>query len=483
MAAPAATFDSRIRALPRAAPRDPLPARILSFATFATLVVLLANSTSQWSAVRSRWPTLLFWLALILLVNLFPIGIGKMILTLDTPILLAVAVSEPPLGAALIAFIGSIDVREFRRAVSLSQAVFNRAQIGLCIFVAAHAFRLISGELHPSILGLVGMAAAVASEFVGNVALVSLHQRFLTGTPFPAVLRGMARGERILFLSVYLGYGVMGLILALLSQRVGLWTAATFVVPILVAREAIIRFSGLQRALQELQERELLVRDMCSKIVDERRDERARVAGELHDGLLQTLFEAQQLVSYLKNKRNDETKWQARLDELGNLAAVASNQLRGVIRDLKASPLGRGGLVPTLRSFMSDVRLEHAVRIQSTLPTECTLPEDVQVVIYQVAREAILNAVRHSETSMLCVDLKESDNGIELVVKDRGRGFVAADVDRTAHFGLGLMEERLRSVGGILKLDSQPGTGTSVTAFVPCSLGQSDLRIAKEPPT
>jgi two-component system sensor histidine kinase UhpB len=98
-------------------------------------------------------------------------------------------------------------------------------------------------------------------------------------------------------------------------------------------------------------------------------------------------------------------------------------------------------------------------------PTLQELPAEVQVVIYRVAQEALVNAARHSGATHVEVNLERHDFYVCLLVTDNGRGFAFADEGK----GLGLsgMRERALLVGGSLEIDSSPGKGTSVRLEVP----------------
>ena len=89
----------------------------------------------------------------------------------------------------------------------------------------------------------------------------------------------------------------------------------------------------------------------------------------------------------------------------------------------------------------------------------------MQLVVYRVAQEALVNAARHSGASHVDVTLERCDGRVRLVVADDGSGFAFAQQGK----GLGLdgMRERALLVGGALQVDSRPGKGTTVRLEVP----------------
>ena len=97
--------------------------------------------------------------------------------------------------------------------------------------------------------------------------------------------------------------------------------------------------------------------------------------------------------------------------------------------------------------------------------------EQVHFVLYQVAREAMLNASRYSKSSVIRVELFPEANELRLFVSDEGLGFDADRIDAQNHFGLQFMKERIEAIGGRLTIDSRLGKGTVVGVSVPVTGG------------
>ena len=93
------------------------------------------------------------------------------------------------------------------------------------------------------------------------------------------------------------------------------------------------------------------------------------------------------------------------------------------------------------------------------------LPSDVETALYRIVQEALTNIVKHAQASTVSIVLARSALAITAVIEDDGRGFTPGD----GGDGLGLlgMGERLALLGGKLKLESSPGSGTTIVAEVP----------------
>jgi signal transduction histidine kinase len=100
-------------------------------------------------------------------------------------------------------------------------------------------------------------------------------------------------------------------------------------------------------------------------------------------------------------------------------------------------------------------------------PLPAALSEDTALCLFRVAQEALNNVARHAGARMATVRLREADGGLLLAVSDDGVGFEPASTGKGMHLGLAGMRERLRLVDGSLDIESAPGQGTTIVAWVP----------------
>ncbi|HEX7540040.1 MAG TPA: ATP-binding protein, partial [Syntrophales bacterium] len=101
------------------------------------------------------------------------------------------------------------------------------------------------------------------------------------------------------------------------------------------------------------------------------------------------------------------------------------------------------------------------------------LNPDVKTILYQVFRELLHNVVKHSKAQNAHVKIVEKNGHFHLKVTDDGLGFVPQTIGAPSAeggFGLYSIRERLLAIGGSLEINSDPGTGTVVTAILPVAL-------------
>jgi two-component system sensor histidine kinase UhpB len=240
--------------------------------------------------------------------------------------------------------------------------------------------------------------------------------------------------------------------------------------PLLLARQMFFRTQALEEATKELQDREVVLRALSNRMAEERQDERKAIAGYLHDDLAQVLYRmALHLdISEKHLEKGDPSKLQGELSALRGSRDRAMELVRALIKDLHRSPLGREGLTEALNSYALEVQKDTGVRMETRLQ-EAPMAPPVQLLCYHVAREAVMNAVKHAEASTITISLEPTIDGARLEVGDNGKGFDVEEGEPEGHYGLTMMKERAQVSGGTFRIESTRGRGTKVMAEFPTS--------------
>jgi signal transduction histidine kinase len=411
----------------------------------------------------------LFWVVVIGIVELLHVQVWRSIqVSMGVPLLMATAFLYRPEIACLIGFLSSSDPREWRREVSPTRALFNRSQVALSVLAASAVFHLLNGNVNTLSGALRGAPAAVLVDFLVNTTLVSLLVSLLQRTSVREVRRRLRIGSAQEFLISYMGLGLLGVLLARLFD-VGWWAVAVFVLPLLLARQMFFRTRALEDATEELKDREVVLRALSNRMAEERQDERMQIAGYLHDDLAQILYRMSLQIDIAERKleRGDDGA-EKELESLRATKDRALSVIRALIRDLHRSPLGRAGLEEALRSYCLDVEKDTGMRVHSRFQ-QVEMPPPIQLLCYHIAREAVMNAVKHAEPTNIRVQVEPTDDGARLTVSDDGKGFDPDQGSPEGHYGLTMMRERAQVAGGTLEIDSRPEQGTIVTAEFPTS--------------
>ena len=176
---------------------EPIGFRLLGLGLF--LLVLLILGTAAVSGSQ-HLPTsigeLFLWTALVAAASVVPLtSRDGPSLVIDLPVLLGAGFLFGPVFAGFVGLIGCVDIREFRREVSVSRALLNRAQISLSVMVAALVFQGIGGQLGVWPWAAFAGLLALTADCVVNYSLVALATSLLNRRPILDVLGEMSVGQ------------------------------------------------------------------------------------------------------------------------------------------------------------------------------------------------------------------------------------------------------------------------------------------------
>ncbi len=197
------------------------------------------------------------------------------------------------------------------------------------------------------------------------------------------------------------------------------------------------------------------------RIVTAADEARRRIERDLHDGAQQRLVQAVVALKLAQRKLDDGSAGAAEL--LGQaLEAMesANEELRDLARGIHPAVLSRGGLRPALELVAERSPIPVSLGVNTG-----RLPENMEVTIYFVVSEALVNATKHSGASAVKVAVERTDDRVRVSIDDDGVG--GADPNRGS--GLVGMKDRVEAVGGTLSVQSPPGAGTHLTAELPVS--------------
>jgi signal transduction histidine kinase len=215
------------------------------------------------------------------------------------------------------------------------------------------------------------------------------------------------------------------------------------------------------------------IRDLSRRLLGEQEAERARIARELHDDINQQLA----ILSIdLDGLRSDQLQAHSakRLSRALETTQGISTSVRELSHRLHPSKLRLIGLVAAIDGLRRDLSPPHQPIAFDHRDVPAEIDQNVALLLYRVAQEALANAVKHSDAGHISVDLTGGPSGVALTITDDGKGF---DVNGPPNGGLGLisMTERVESVGGVLEIHATPASGTRVRVTVPIQASESAL--------
>jgi signal transduction histidine kinase len=202
--------------------------------------------------------------------------------------------------------------------------------------------------------------------------------------------------------------------------------------------------------------------------------ERHRIARDLHDSVSQTLFTLGLHTEIAKHEvaRIENAPVGPLADAIGEVAELARGallEMRASIFDLRGGAVAEQGLVAALAAHGAGLAVRHDVRVGVDGPSErLPLDPDHEELLFRIGQEAVTNAVKHSGSAAVSVQVAVEPAAVDLTVRDDGAGF---DPDRSysGHLGLELMRARASEAGGRLTIESAPGAGTTVRVRFPAA--------------
>jgi signal transduction histidine kinase len=192
---------------------------------------------------------------------------------------------------------------------------------------------------------------------------------------------------------------------------------------------------------------------------------RRRIERDLHDGIQQRLVS---LGLELRLAQSVAPAWLPELEtEIGRVAgelnAVVAD-LREIAQGIHPAILSDGGLRPALRTLGRRAAVDIEVNVDvDPIPR---LPEPIEVAAYYVVSEALTNATKHAQASVVSVAVTERGDSLHLSIRDDGVG--GADPARGS--GLIGLRDRAEALGGSLEVSSPPGAGTLIIVELPLQL-------------
>ncbi len=218
-----------------------------------------------------------------------------------------------------------------------------------------------------------------------------------------------------------------------------------------------------------------LARAHRQSLMEQDRQQR-ELAQSLHDGPVQQLLGVGYQLATLQGTERQSTAAGAIRTEV----LVAIDQLRDAIGILRPPGLLELGLAAALRDYVA--RMQRAAPdgrpclLLRLAACEAHLPSEVSICLFRCVQEALRNALRHAQASLVVIGLRIEDEQVHLIVRDDGCGFKAprylSELAQANHFGLLGLAERVEWLGGVLEIQSRPGEGTLISVTLPVSLAE-----------
>jgi PAS domain S-box-containing protein len=250
-------------------------------------------------------------------------------------------------------------------------------------------------------------------------------------------------------------------------------------VPRIEPEGTFVGYIGSCIDISDRKETEQLLLGLSGRLITMQEEERKYIARELHDDLSQRLallsIELEQLH---QNPRLSMRELHQKLSDPLKQISEISSDIHQISHRLHPSKLDNLGLVAATAGFCRELSKQKGIRVEfADRDVPMAIPSEVALCLYRVAQEALQNVVKHSGALLAHVEMTGAPDGIYLRISDSGVGFDPREPGIASGLGMVSMRERLRLVGGNLHIDSEPGQGTRVEAWVPL---ESSVRMEEQ---
>jgi PAS domain S-box-containing protein len=223
------------------------------------------------------------------------------------------------------------------------------------------------------------------------------------------------------------------------------------------------------RAEDALRESREELRQLALASQSVREQEKSRIARELHDELAQSLtalkMDAAWLREHLPPGEEPLVKKLSDIELLLDGTVAATRRISSDLRPLVLDDLGLG---PAVEWLIQKFTERNGIACELELgPPDLELQDPYATAVFRILQESLTNAARHAHASRVDVSISVAQGGIELSVRDDGRGFSPDDPRKPGSYGLMGLRERAYLLGGEVNIESRPGLGTTIDVRIP----------------
>jgi signal transduction histidine kinase len=220
--------------------------------------------------------------------------------------------------------------------------------------------------------------------------------------------------------------------------------------------------------LHIVQKHEREITALNERLMKAQEQERIRIAGELHDGVMQQMLAITMMLGTAKRRIGDDSDAKAAIDKIQQKVIQVGTDIRQLSHDLHPPMLQDAGLPDAVRAYCEQFSAA------SGIPVSCDADEEVSdlsrgaaLALFRIVQEALGNAAKHAAAKRITVRLTRSDGVVTLTVSDDGAGFDSSRLATSGGLGLIMMRERASQLNGKFEFESAPGRGTTITVSIP----------------
>jgi two-component system, NarL family, sensor histidine kinase LiaS len=194
--------------------------------------------------------------------------------------------------------------------------------------------------------------------------------------------------------------------------------------------------------------------------------ERARISRELHDAISQNLFSLRMLADGFHLALPEDSPLQRHIATMEQTTTDTILEMRALLLELRPIHLDQYGLSTALEALAEGYRARLHIEVNVNIVL-ASLEAKVEHALLRIVQEALSNAVRHADATIISIDLIREGKNIICMIADNGKGFLVKEKETTYGLGLHLMLERAQELQGTCEISSALNQGTMLRISVP----------------
>jgi signal transduction histidine kinase/streptogramin lyase len=220
--------------------------------------------------------------------------------------------------------------------------------------------------------------------------------------------------------------------------------------------------------LYMVQKHEREITALNERLMKAQEQERIRIAGELHDGVMQEMLAVTMMLGTAKRRIPDESDARATIDKIQEKMMRVGTDIRQLSHDLHPPALQEAGLPAAVRTYCEQFSESSSIAVECDADDAVhDLSRGAALALFRIVQEALGNAAKHGQVRHITVHLGRANGVVSLAVSDDGIGFDASGLGTSGGLGLIMMRERASQLNGKFEFESAPGRGTTIRVVIP----------------
>jgi PAS domain S-box-containing protein len=233
------------------------------------------------------------------------------------------------------------------------------------------------------------------------------------------------------------------------------------------------RVLAVVRDITDRKQAEKILHEYGVRLIKQEEELRAKLAAELHDNIAQDLASLGMSLTLIICTLPPEAKEKvaSQIVSSQNMLASVVKVTRNIMTELRPPLIDDYGLSSALKWYIEAYAKRSGIRVSFRFDGSFPrLSQNLEITLFRICQEALANIHKHANCKNVEITLKKDDHNVFLSVSDDGVGFELESVPTGAGWGLTIIRERAESIGGILGVQSAPGSGTIISVRVPALL-------------